>query len=236
MKTKFKIILLLMILIMGNQIFSQQRTFIGYAYDINTNKLLYTENHTEFYYNNKHIKTILIYRDKENKKIAEKISDYTKNSQIPLFHFKDFRNGYEEGSVYENNQFKIYFIENNKKNISKSFPFKENIVLDSGFHKFIQNHFDELLNNKTLTIEFAVPSRLTLISFKVYKVKEYQKDNKKIIRFIFEVDNFVFRLLVKPIYIDYDKESKELLQYTGISNLYDENNKAYNVKIIFKYN
>jgi hypothetical protein len=221
---------------MTTTLYPETRSFIGYAYDLTTNKLLYTENHEEYFINNKHIKTKLIYKNEKNEVIAEKNSNYEKNSQIPLFQLKDFRNGYEEGSIYENNGFKIYYIENQHKKISNFFKFDKTIALDSGFHKFIQNHFEDLLNNQIIKVNFAVPSRLTLIPFRVYKQKTLKINNEEAIRFVFEVDNVLFRLLVKPIYVDYSIKTKDLLQYIGISNLYDENSKAYNVKIIFKYN
>lgn len=220
---------------MTTTIYAQSRSFIGYAYDIKTNKLLYTENHTMYFDKGKIIKSVLVYKDPSGNIIAERNSDYSKYPQIPLFETKDLRRNYIEGSIYGEDGVRVYYIEKNKKNISKAFTINSNVALDSGFHFFIQNNFDSLLKGNKLIVKFIVPSQLSIIEFVVYKTKELIFENRKCVQFIFEVNNMFFKLLLSPIYLIYDIETKDLMQYTGISNLYDENNKAYNVNIIFKY-
>lgn len=214
---------------------AQSRTFIGYAYDIKTQKLLYTENHTMYYKNGNIVKSVLVYKDPSGNKIAERISDYSKYSQVPLFETTDLRRNYKEGSTYESNGVIVYHIENNKKNTSKVFPINSQVALDSGFHFFVVSNFDALLKGNRLKVNFIVPSQLNMFEFVVYKTKELMFENRKCVQFIFQVNNLVIKLFVPPIYLIYDIETKDLMQYTGISNLYDDNNKAYNVNIIFKY-
>ncbi len=214
---------------------AQPRTFIGYAYDIKTQKLLYTENHAMYYNNGNIVKSVLVYKDPSGNKIAERISDYSKFPQVPLFETTDLRRNYKEGSTYEGNGVIVYHVENNKKNTSKLFPINPQVALDSGFHFFVITHFDSLLKGNKLKVNFIVPSQLNMFEFVVYKTKELMFENRKCVQLIFEINNLVIKFFVPPIYLVYDIETKDLMQYTGISNLYDDNNKAYNVNIIFKY-
>lgn len=229
---------LLIFMIISNPVLSQvkKREFFGYAFDLKTNQFLYKERYIVTYENQRLITIVVIYTDIQNQVIGKKVSNYQRYPTIPLFQLEYYRNGYTEGSLYEDNGFRVFYQDKGQpKKVSKLFPFDRNISLDSGLHPKIQMHFDDLLKGKSIKLNFAVPSQLDILQFRLYKQKEWFLKERKTVRLILEIDNFFLRFLVEPVILDYDIQTKELVQYIGISNLYDENNKPYKVKIIFDH-
>ncbi len=90
-------------------VFTQDRTFVGYAYDNQSGKLIYMENYYLYYKDNRIFKQEIVYKDTNNKIIAKKVLDFSKNNQIPVFELQDFRSGYIEGCRYLNEQFQLYY-------------------------------------------------------------------------------------------------------------------------------
>ncbi len=105
--------------------------------------------------------------------------------------------------------------------------------MDSGIHYFILNHLEDLKKGKRIYFQIGVPSRLNLIPFVIYKQQEISE--KKVLRILIEIDNIFLKFLLSPVIAEYNLLSGDLLLYQGISNLYDEYGKAYNVKIVYKY-
>ena len=66
--------------------------YIGYAYDINSNELLYTDEYKEFNLDDQHGATA-IYRDIDNKIIAKKEINYTNNKSAPDLNFINEQTG-----------------------------------------------------------------------------------------------------------------------------------------------
>lgn len=229
-------LVLMSFMFVSSSLYTKTREFYGYAYDRQKNTFLYSEHYTEFYEDNKHIKTEIVYRDPEGKIIGKKVLDFSKNPSIPVFEFRYYRNGYTEGSFYEDKGFRVYHQDGKKERaVSRILSIQDNVSLDSGIHRFIQMNFQKLLQGEVIVVNFAVPSRLDFVKFRLYKTKEFTEQNRKVVRLHFEIDNSILRLFVPPIVVDYDAETKDLLKYTGISNLYDESNKPYQVIIIFRY-
>ena len=50
-----------------------------------------------------------------------------------------------------------------------------------------------------------------------------------------EIGNRLLRLLIDPIDLAYDLESRRLLVFEGISNLNNDDGKSYNARIVFEY-
>jgi hypothetical protein len=212
------------------------RSFRGNAFDLNTGKFLYSENHVETYKNGQHTGTVVTYKDPSEKVFAEKRSEYRPDSTVPAFRLEDQRSGYVEGCIPGENSV-ILFHRDSAKSPEKrdSIPAGPDLVVDSGFHFYLKKNRDALLAGKTLVFRFGVPSRLMTVQFRVRKIADNQVNGRRAVRFELAPDNLILRTIVSPILVDYDPQTMDLLAYTGISNLYDEKGKAYNVSIVFQY-
>nr|HNH29964.1 hypothetical protein [bacterium] len=111
----------------------------------------------------------------------------------------------------------------------------EPAVIDAGFHFFIEQHWSALLNGETKTFYFVAPSQLDYFSFRVYKSGETQNGGRTAYQLTMDIDNFLLRLFVDPIRLTYDPESRKLIGYEGISNIYNDEGKAHHVRMEFVY-
>jgi hypothetical protein len=76
-------------------------------------------------------------------------------------------------------------------------------------------YWDVLIDKQTLEFEFLAPTRAQLISFSLASV--FQDD--AIIELSLAPSNFFLRLLVDPIKLTYDKVTKRILIYEGLTNI-----------------
>lgn len=213
-----------------------EKNYIGYAYDLKTNELIYTEIYKETYKDRKHIFTKNVYKDKNKMIIGYRESNYSKNPFIPEFSLKNYKIGYEEGCIVSEKGFRLYHKEKDKNvKFSEVFPFSDEIVVDSGIHHFVLKHFEDLKNNKVLKVKIGIPSQLKLFPFLIKKEMEYQQNGRNLMRIKIYIDNFFVSMLVDPVLVDYDIDKKVFFQYIGISNIYDENYKSYRARMVFEY-
>ncbi|EHQ06780.1 hypothetical protein [Leptonema illini] len=212
------------------------RSFRGNAFDLRTGQFLYSENHTETYRNGQHAATTLLYKDPAEKVFAEKRSEYRPGSTVPSFRLEDRRSGYVEGCSPSGGAIMLFHRDDAQSaQKSGSIPAGSDLVVDSGFHLYLKKNRDALLAGQTLVFRFGVPSRLTTFDFRVRKIADTEVNGRRAVRFQLAPDNLILRSVVAPILVDYDPTTMDLLAYTGLSNIYDENGKAYNVYIVFRY-
>ncbi len=245
--TNRKRILIVAVLVLGIVAFSAPASAItdngvvryrGNAYDLDTGKFIYSENHAEHWSNGKHIYSVVTYRDASGKAIARKRITFTENPVQPTFEMKDLRDGYVEGAKrLSSDRYRFY------KKSSESAQLQEGVVqasrpavIDGGFDYYIRRNFDSLAAGKAHTVNFAVPARLAYYSFRVSKVKDLTIGDRSAVMFQFAPQNFILRQLVKPLYVSYDRETKRLLVYSGYTNIDDGSGSSnYEARIVFDY-
>jgi hypothetical protein len=208
----------------------------GEAYDLKTGKYLYSENHEEISKNGNPVTSTVYYKDENEKVIAKKTVFYEKSVIAPSYALEDFRDGYKEGAKYDEDGKLVLFTQKNSKSSlrqTKISP-KQPIVMDQGFDKFIQKKWNELQSGGVVYFQLPSPSQQDVFAFRVSKISKEKFLNKESYLFKVEIDNALFRLVLKPIRLYYDAETKKLLGYIGVSNINDENGKSYNAKILFR--
>lgn len=104
-------------------------------------------------------------------------------------------------------------------------------IVDAGFDRFIERHWDELFEGKVFKQPFLVPSRLAFYDFRIRR--DAQRENDAGVAFVMEVDSALLRLFVSPIVVRYHPVTRALMSYEGISNMRDEAGENYNVLIRF---
>ena len=136
--------------------------FIGYAYDIDSKKLVYSEHH-------QYVTPTLHkveYKEPSGEIFATKTIDYSQSYFAPDFTQHNLRNGekvsvYREGSVNGKIKYAIKYQENSKEDSeSNSLKLRPRMVIDAGFDHFITKNWDALLSQESLTIDYLIPSAL----------------------------------------------------------------------------
>jgi hypothetical protein len=156
----------------------------------------------------------------------------------PKFELKDFRTGYIEGSeVLSNNEVKVYTRKDKESELEqKVLSPEEPFVIDGGLTYFFIKNWNRLMNNETVEFNFIAPARLDYFRFRVSKNSIINLGARRGLQLKLEINSFILRAFVDPVYITYDLETKKILSYKGISNINNEQGKSYSVQIDYTEN
>ncbi len=207
--------------------------FYGYAYDLKSNKYLYTEVHEQHVDGDRWFGGTIKYYAPDGAPIASKTLDFHADPFIPVFRLDIPKEGYVE-AITEVGKDSFKMLKTNDGNTRTATVQKvPGMAADSGFHNAIVAHFDELRAGKTLKFKFAVAGQLDVYSFRCRKTGDITIDGKPGMKLLIEPDSLL-RLLAGPLDVVYDVANKHLLDYRGTSNMHDPaTGKAYNAHIIY---
>jgi len=210
---------------------AEVRERIGYAYDKQTGNLIYSETHREVMENGRLVGDTVIYRDADGNVFAEKYINFRKNLVMPDFHLVNADNGHVEGARASDEQFKIHFRAPSDTGIRQaSVMAPSNGIVDAGFDRFIEQHWDALVSGKTLEREFLIPSQLEFYTFEIEKGRERPAGEYV---FKLHIKSGFLKLFVSPVLVHYDARTRQLLRYEGISNIRNEDGENFEVRIEF---
>ena len=209
-------------------------SYSGYAIDVKSNRILYKENHEEFFEKGKHISTTTIFKNSSDVIIASRTIDFLKGYTTPSFRLSDNRDGSIEGAELRNDSVVLYSKKNARSKLAyKTLKVPSPFVIDGGFNYFIKNNWDLLSKGNVISFNFVVPALLDYYKFRISKTGETVISLKKAMVIKLEPDNFILRSIVNPIIITYDLKTKRIITYEGISNISDEKGNNYIAKLIY---
>ena len=208
--------------------------FYGYAYDLDSNKYLYTEVHAQRHQGDRWLGGTITYFAPSGTEIGRKVLDFSKDPYIPLYRL-DVKNVHYSEGISKITADKVYMFKQNSDDSTPeqaSIDRKPDMAADSGFDSLIQAHFAQLLDKKPVDFPLAVAGKLDYYNFTISRLKDGTFEGKRAVRFKVELDSLLRLIAGKPLILTYDPDSKKLLEYRGISNLYDpKTNKPYSVRI-----
>jgi hypothetical protein len=243
--------LILLILFMANAAFTSaeisrspditNKNFIGYAYDIKTNNLLYTEHHT---YQTAYIHQVN-YREADGELFATKKINYQKSYYAPDISQENKRNGEKISSKRNGDNISIRYQENSKSQLKQdSIDFSPKLIIDAGFDHFITQNWQALNSGKKTTIDYLIPSSLDPYELSIKK--EVCKNENRYC-FSISASNFFISLFSSELLLTYstdasksigtdsNKEVIKLESFQGRSNICDSEGNYQDVKITYKY-
>jgi hypothetical protein len=192
----------------------------GYAYDLNSNELLYSESHQETYSGDTLLSSTVSYRSADGETFATKHADFSANPFLPDFELEDSRQGYREGAKKEADEL-ILFTRDTAQDEVKERHIKPPApaVTDVGFNLFIKAHFDQLLSGESLEFNFAIPLKRDYYKFRARKIQDIQYERRAAVIIKIEITSSLLGLFADPIVLIYDTETRHLVEYQGLSNL-----------------
>jgi hypothetical protein len=229
-----KILSILLLLLPGTTLATTEfLTRIGHAYDLDDNDFLYVEKHYSIEYEEESYSWVR-YEDENGKLIAGKTSDYTHHPHMPEFSFSNHQTGHIESVFLNQDKHLITFTKAHEKEpVSKTIPYSDNAIIDSGFDKYIQSEWEKLTNGAVMKKDLLIPSLMRYVRFRIYQSEVDITNDKKRRVFIVEPDGFFIRAVAGSTKLQYSYEKPNLLQYKGISNL--RNDKGKNLRVVIKY-
>ena len=210
--------------------------FRGYAYDLDSNKFLYTEIHEQKISGDRWVGGTIDYYAADGSRIGHKTLDFSKDPYVPIYRLDlTTGNGYMEGITAVSAE----RIEMQKKGYgtstvrTASIRRRDPVVADSGFHSFLRDRFPDLVAGKTVPFTFAVSGELNEFRFRARRIADATFEGKPAVRLKVEPATLL-RLLADPLEIVYEPTRRRMLEYRGISNLHDPKTlEAYSVRIVY---
>jgi hypothetical protein len=209
------------------------RRFHGYAYELKSNRYLYTEVYEQRYEGGQWKGGRISQYSPEGRLIADKTLDFSANPFVPVFRFEIPAENYVEAITAVAGGKAELQKKSAGKTQNKSLDVDATTAGDSGFHSYLVAHFEPLVKGETLAFNFIVAGNLDRYKFRVRRIEDAQFQGRTAVRFRVEPDSLL-RYLVDPLTLTYDPDSRKLLEYRGISNIHDPaTGKAYNARIIY---
>lgn len=205
---------------------------VGKAYGKN-NQLLYTEKH---YYIDINTHTVR-YFDANGTLIADKQLDYQESAIRPAL----IQNNRQ---LRKTNKVRYQNTADGKRTIvieteldgatkkQKEITINDKLVIDAGFNKFIQQHWQTLVDGNSMTMDFLLLNSGRTVNLRIQKNTQCESS---LACFRITPSNFVFRSLSSPIYLQYNKDKQTLAQFKGKSNLANAKGKYPEVTIDYSY-
>jgi hypothetical protein len=200
-------------------------------------KILYIEKHTLTYSDSGNLKTARTeYFSAENRPLATLVSDFTSSLSSPSYEMNYLVSGNKEGVKRAGND--IILFDQPAKKEEKTLTLKEQdqnekiIMAGQGFNYYIIENLNNIKEKKVLPIRLLIPGKLDFYDFRVKFLSENKEGDMD---FELSVDNWILRMVAPSFFVRYNKNSKRLIYYKGLSNIPDDKNKNHVVEISYQY-
>jgi len=235
MKNRIAVALLLVASALQAAAAPEQRTRVGRAFDAVSGKFLYEERHLQTVDGTTLVADRVRYVDAEGRGFAEKQVDFSGDGLVPEFRLEDRRHGHFEAvRRVSPSEIEVRFREHDGDRMSEArIALPENALADAGFDRLIEKRWDALLDGTTLVRSFLVPSRLEFLEFRVRRIDDGAESG--LVSFALEIDSAFLRLIVPRTVAVYDRKTRRLVRYEGLSNLLDDGGDNHRVHIEFEY-
>jgi hypothetical protein len=243
---------------------TQLKTFIGYAYDMQTQELLYTEHHN-------YLDTFLHdveYKETNGELFASKILNYNHSFFAPDITQTNLRNGEvidikrkvkaDKGTKNEQAiQYIVQYKENKKESLEKeTIKYTPRLIIDAGFDHFVTHNWQVLSAGKEISIDYLIPSAQDYYELTIKQ--ETCKSNPKLIHkltpklssqapaqlddqycFSIAASSFFIGLFSSQLELTYSKNKDSgdirLMGFQGRSNISDSKGNYQDVNIVYQY-
>ncbi|MGQ0622858.1 MAG: hypothetical protein ACT4QA_23630 [Panacagrimonas sp.] len=207
--------------------------FYGYAFDLKTDRYIYTEVHEQKIVADKWVSGSIAYYAPDGKKLGTKKLDFSADPFIPLYTYELPDMGYSEGITGIGNEIKLAKTSKGSAPQTASVSRKDPIAADSGFHNLLRKNFADLMARKTVSFTFIAAGNLDSYKFRAKRIEDTTFDGKPAVRFLVE-PNSLLRLVAPSLTVTYDAEQQRLLEYRGPSNVIDPvTDKVYDARIAY---
>jgi hypothetical protein len=202
----------------------------GVSYDLATGALLYREVHYVFN-DTGQSRRLVLYECADGRPFARKQVQMESDAQAPEFEMIDARRNYREG-VRRHGDTREAYVQRSADVPEKAqtLDLPPDAVIDAGFDEFIRRHWEDFVAGKSTDFPFLVPSRRAFYSFKIAAIA----DEATVLRIRLSLGAW-YAFLLPHIDVVYDRATRHLQKYEGMSNVRDENLKNYSVRTQFVY-
>ncbi len=191
--------------------------FTGAAHDLDSGELLYREEHLiELNGKGDYSRGEVSYVDGRGQLIAVKALVFEGQELAPEVSYRDLRDGSSFTLAKEQQAMELNQLNKGVLSLSRiELPLDELVVIDAGFDRMVQKYWHDLEQGAALDFEFFAPTRGKFVSFEIQRIKI----NETQVQFKVRPQNWLFNLLVEPLFLVYERSSRRLQEYRGLTNI-----------------
>lgn len=198
---------------------AQTERFYGYAYDLKTDRHLYTEVHEQHFQDGRWTGGRIAYYLPDGRRLGLKTLDFAKDAFVPVFRLDLELEGYMEAIVDNGDPIVMERREGAKAKVERKSVKRDGpTAADSGFHAILYENFERLMKGETVSLRLAVAGGLDQYRFRGRRVGDSTFEDRPAVRFVVEPDSLL-RFVVDPLDLTYDPKTRQLLEYRGLSNI-----------------
>ncbi|MDE2083913.1 MAG: hypothetical protein KGI64_03530 [Xanthomonadaceae bacterium] len=173
----------------------------------------------------------VVYTCPDGKPFARKTIHDAGDAQAPDFDMQDARWGYREG-VRGRDGARTIYVQRAPDHAEKSTPLILPVdgVIDAGFDTYVHRHWDALARGNTLRFDFLVPSKRAFYAFDLRRIDAASDASHLTLRLALGA---WYAFLAPHIDVTYDRHTRRLLRFAGMSNVRDAKLKNLDVRIEF---
>ncbi len=208
------------------------RRFYGYAYDLDSDRYIYTEVHEQVWKEGRWASGTIRYYAPDNTLWGVKKLDFSADPYIPLYEYSLPAQGYAEGITAIDTKVTLTKTSDGKTK-TEQVDKKDPITGDSGFHNFLLAHFQPLIDRQTVAFTFIAAGNLDSYKFRARRIDDARFEGKPAARFKVEA-NSLLRLVAPDLEVSYDPDTQRLLEYRGPSNVINpDTGKVFDARIAY---
>lgn len=191
--------------------------FIGEARS-ESQQLIYREIHEHEFRGGKIFKSKTDYLSPSGERMASLVADYSKSSRLPIYRFEDYRSGASEGVLSVEPQVKVWKNRGGvDKDREKDFEVDPDLIGGQGFHHFIRENLESLIDGPARSVKLLIPAKLDFFNFRIRWVETVGD----LVKLRLEAESWWLRLFAPHLDVKYERSTKRLMYYYGISNIRD---------------
>lgn len=204
---------------------AQNEHYVGIAYAPHGGAERYREEHWVVR-DNAQQERLVLYRCPDGAAFARKWVRGALDDPAPDFALFDQREGYREGASLRNGERYVYVQARAGATMqSQKLPAAPDPVIDAGFDAWLRQHWDA----PTVPLQFLLPSRLAWVPLEV-QARDLPDARERTFRL--RLDAW-YGFAAPPLRVTYDRDSRRLRRFEGVSNLRDSNGGTQTVRIEF---
>jgi hypothetical protein len=210
------------------------QSFQGYAYVAADNRLLYRETHW-LYSDNGVEHRLVLYSCPDGESFVRKRVNSAPGPATPDVDLLDGRVGYREGVRTLDGRREVFAQSDaraSERRAALPSPAPPNAVIDAGFDAFVRDHWDALSGSGVSPVPFLVPSELRYLDFSARRLRDQDDPDGDLRWFRLQLAGW-YGFALPHIDVAYDKQTHELREYSGVSNIRGSDGRNLRVTIRF---
>ena len=149
---------------------------------------------------------------------------------MPTYVFEDHLRGYREGLRREEGEYIIFKQKRGSKEETATVTNTEEVFSCQGWHYYLVNNL-AALERGNVQLNLILPSELKALPFEIQQVRSTGDRVEAVLKY----NHWLFRYFAPTLRLVYDRKSKKLVEYTGISNILDSEGDRQDVRIVYRY-